>query len=187
MGSLILTQEEKAYITQLGHFDASYVDYLDNFRYKPAEHVKIKFDSETEDLEVEVSGVWHETILYEVPLLALISESYFRYVDQDWNYDGQRDHAISKARRLLNAGCIFSEFGTRRRRDFKTHDIILSALVDEYKVYQQDEHAAKGALSGTSNVYMAMKYQLPCIGTVGKEELEQQSNQNHSLCLSFSA
>jgi nicotinate phosphoribosyltransferase len=173
LDTLSLSQEEKTYLSQLTFFDAAYVDYLTNFCYKPAEHVKVDFDPHTGDLELEVSGLWHETILYEVPLLALISESYFRFVDQDWSYDGQQDKATKKATRLLNAGCVFSEFGTRRRRDFKTHDIVMASLTQEYQVYQKDaeqrnDTATKGVFTGTSNVHLAMKYKATPIGTVGK-------------------
>ncbi|KAI8085996.1 nicotinate phosphoribosyltransferase [Halteromyces radiatus] len=169
LSQLCLTKEEKIFLSQLSFFDETYVDYLSGFRYKPDEHVKIQFDATTGDLELEVSGLWHETILYEVPLLALISESYFRYVDQDWNYEGQHQRAVEKAKRLLNAGCVFSEFGTRRRRDFKTHDIVMAALTQEYQAYQQAKTHSVGALSGTSNVYLAMKYNLTPIGTVAHE------------------
>lgn len=173
MATLSLTREEKTYISQLAFFDAAYVDYLANFCYKPAEQVKLDFDPHTGNLDLEVSGLWQETILYEVPLLALISESYFRFVDRDWSYDGQRDKATEKATRLLNAGCVFSEFGTRRRRDFKTHDMVVSSLTQEYQVYQKEaeqrtDNAIKGAFTGTSNVHLAMKYKVTPIGTVGK-------------------
>ncbi|ORZ22521.1 nicotinate phosphoribosyltransferase [Absidia repens] len=173
MANLTLTEEEQAYLSQLSFFDSAYVDYLVDFRYQPSEHVKIKFDSATGDLDLEISGLWHETILYEVPLLALISESYFRYVDRDWNYDDQPERAQLKAKRLLDAGCVFSEFGTRRRRDFKTHDIVMSALTLEYKTYQdqckEGGVTPVGALSGTSNVHLARKYNVTPIGTVAHE------------------
>lgn len=111
-----------------------------------------------------MTGSWHETILYEVPLLALISEAYFRFVDQDWNYDHQYENAYNKATELLQYGCRFSEFGTRRRRDFKTQDTVMNAIVQA----AQANKDAPGGFSGSSNAYLAKKYKVPVIGTIGK-------------------
>lgn len=41
------------------------------------------------NVEIEARGLWLETILWEVPLMACLSEIYFRYADQDWDYAGQ--------------------------------------------------------------------------------------------------
>ena len=108
-----------------------------------------------------------DTILYEIPLLALVSEAYFKFCDQDWSYTGQADKAYQKGIKLLEEGCIFSEFGTRRRRDYHTQDVVLQGL-------RRAEAEAKqkgwpGKLSGTSNVHFAMKHGIPPVGTVAHE------------------
>ncbi|KAG0169990.1 nicotinate phosphoribosyltransferase [Apophysomyces sp. BC1034] len=168
MEKLSLTVGEREYMTRFAFFDESYITYLSNFRYRPSEQVQTRFDPVTEDFELEVSGLWHEVILYEVPLLALISEAYFRFVDRDWNYDGQAQNAQQKATALLEHGCVFSEFGTRRRRDFKTHDIVMGAIHAAHQAYKT-LGSGKGAVMGTSNVYLAMKYEVNAIGTVAHE------------------
>ncbi|KAI9276693.1 nicotinate phosphoribosyltransferase [Phascolomyces articulosus] len=165
MANLELTVDERNYIASFDYFDESYADYLQKFRYRPDEQVKYKFDPESREFELEVTGVWHETILYEVPLLALISEAYFKFVDRDWNHDGQYEKAVEKGVQLLENGCKFSEFGTRRRRDFKTHDIVMHGLKDAAAKAQN----ATGLFSGTSNVYLAKKYDTNAIGTVAHE------------------
>ncbi|KAJ2663165.1 nicotinate phosphoribosyltransferase [Coemansia sp. RSA 1200] len=63
---------------------------------------------------------------------------------------------------LVSSGCRFAEFGTRRRRDFTTQDIVMSALLEVSSEFP-------GYLSGTSNVYMARKYGIPPVGTVAHE------------------
>ena len=111
--------------------------------------------------------MWLDTILYEIPLLALVSEAYFKFVDKDWTHEGQVEKAYQKGVKLLKEGCIFSEFGTRRRRDYHTQDLVLRGLcqaVDEGKTA-----GWKGKLSGTSNVHFAHKHGLLPVGTVAHE------------------
>jgi nicotinate phosphoribosyltransferase len=69
--------------------------------------------------------------------------------------------------RLLEAGCETSEFGTRRRRDYHTQALVFRGLV------KASNEAAKkglsGKLTGTSNVHLAMRFNIPPVGTVAHE------------------
>jgi nicotinic acid phosphoribosyltransferase len=58
--------------------------------------------------------------------------------------------AYEKGKRLLEEGCIFSEFGTRRRRSFKTQDDVLAGLIRANQ--EPSAHSSGGKLLGTSNV-----------------------------------
>ena len=96
-----------------------------------------------------------------------MSEAYFKFIDKDWTYDGQEEKAYQKGAKLLDSGCIFSEFGTRRRRDYQTQDLVLQGLLRA-----QNEASKKqwtGKVSGTSNVHFAMKHGLLPVGTVAHE------------------
>lgn len=108
-----------------------------------------------------------ETILYEIPILALTSEAYFKFMDTDWNYEGQEDKAFEKGMRLLEAGCVTSEFGTRRRRDYHTQALVFRGLVKASK--EATAKGLPGKLSGTSNVHLAMRFGIPPVGTVAHE------------------
>ena len=119
------------------------------------------------DLKLYVGGLWLDTILYEIPLLALTSEAYFKFCDKDWDYDGQKEKAYKKGTTLIEGGCIFSEFGTRRRRDYHTQDLVMQGLKQAAQI--GIESSWKGKLSGTSNVHFAMKYGVPPVGTVAHE------------------
>lgn len=114
-----------------------------------------------------VKGLWVDTILYEIPLLALTSEAYFRFMDTDWTYDGQEEKAYEKGMRLLEGGCVISEFGTRRRRDYHTQALVFRGLVKAKKEGQKRE--LPGQISGTSNVHLAMRFGISPIGTVAHE------------------
>lgn len=79
--------------TASSYFKPTYIDYLSAYRFQPSQ-VQVSFvprapDSDEGRIEIDVSGPWAEAILWEVPLLATLSEIYFTTVDKDWNYEGQ--------------------------------------------------------------------------------------------------
>ena len=124
-------------------------------------------ESDIGDLDIKIEGSWAGTILYEIPMLALASEAYFRFMDTDWKYENQEHRAFEKGMRLLESGCIISEFGTRRRRDYHTQALVLRGLLRA-----RVEAASKGfpgKMSGTSNVHLAMRFGIPPVGTVAHE------------------
>lgn len=90
-----MTQEERAWLgATCPYFDQEYLDYLSTFRFNP-EQVRVTFNPTLHDpnlgrLEIEAEGLWVETILWEVPLMAVLSELYFKTADTDWTYDGQQ-------------------------------------------------------------------------------------------------
>lgn len=143
---------------------------------RPREQVTTTFTPEGDDtgadtdvghVDIKIQGTWSETILYEIPMLALTSEAYFLFMDKDWTYDGQEDRAFEKGQQLLEAGCTFSEFGTRRRRDYHTQALVFRGLVRADK--QAEARGFKARLSGTSNVHLAMRFGIPPVGTVAHE------------------
>lgn len=141
----------------------TYLTFLSTLRLNPANEVQVAFDQSTRDIRLTITGRWTYVILYEVKVLSIISEAYFRFVDTDWNHDGQLENARRKAETLIKHGINFSEFGTRRRRDYKTHDLVLQGLM------AASGAAGNGKLLGTSNVHFAHKYGLKPIGTVAHE------------------
>lgn len=196
-GEMGLTDTEHAWLAKTcSYFSSEYLEYLSKFRFKP-EQVKVTFHpkdpyapvsryqppphedgvegrDELGRIDIEASGPWHETILWEVPLMACLSELFFTTVDTDWSYEGQEEMAYSKARTYLEHGCVFSEFGTRRRRSYRTQDLVVETLIranEEYKndAAAQSKQGEKGRLMGTSNVHLAQKHSLAPIGTIAHE------------------
>ncbi|KAI0084339.1 nicotinate phosphoribosyltransferase [Irpex rosettiformis] len=150
------------------YFSKEYLDYLKTYRFKPSQvtmsFVPTEDNAERGQIEILATGLWTETILWEVPLMACLSEIYFRTADTDWSYDGQEEQAYEKARIYLEAGCVFSEFGTRRRRSYHIQDLVVGTLIRADK----DFHG-RGKLMGTSNVHLAMKHNVAPIGTIAHE------------------
>ena len=55
----------------------------------PEKQVDLQYNEEKQAISITMHGRWIDTILYEIPILALVSEAYFRFVDTDWDYVGQ--------------------------------------------------------------------------------------------------
>lgn len=156
MANLKLTKEEKRFIEKRCYFfDPVFIDFLEGYRYDP-EEIEIR-QSPDGELKIVIEGYWYRTVLWEVPLMAIVSELYF----QMKNVEPQEleSKAIHKAQTLKEMRADFSEFGTRRRFSFDVQDKVVEILKRE----------AGYCFKGTSNVYFAMKHNTTPIGTMPHE------------------
>ena len=115
---------------------------------------------------MNLKASWSDTILLEVKVLAIVSELYYEMTGQSsqMNLDDFAQRSYEKGKRLIEAGCMFSDFGTRRRASFQAHETLVKMLSKA-----NAEVAGTGRFVGTSNVYLAMKYDLTPIGTMAHE------------------
>lgn len=163
--SLVITDEEIAFMQRRCRYIPSwFYSFLKGFRYD-SRCVKARQDDEGH-LHIEFEGCWSNTIMLEVKVLAIISELYYVMTGTAprLDYEEHRKRSWQKARRLIDAGCIFSDFGTRRRASFEAQDI----AVESMKACS-DDAGGPGRFIGTSNVYLAMKHDLTPIGTMAHE------------------
>lgn len=159
MQELELSVDEMEYLSKLPFLTPVYLDFLSGYWFDPAE-VKIT-DTGMGGLYIDVVGPWYRTILWEVPLMALISELYFSMTGKVIDRDAAEETNRLKGRRLGLLGIMCADFGTRRRFSYKNHVDVLSDLKKEDDVYK--------FLVGTSNVHLAMKLGLKVIGTQAHE------------------
>lgn len=165
LASLKITDEEIEFMkSACPYIPYWFYCYLKGFRYDP-EPVRIHLD-ERGHLELEYEGSWATTILLEVKILAIVSELYYEMTGKARNPDFSQfsERTFNKGKRLLEAGCIFSDFGTRRRASFRAQECAIEALTRARKQIH-----GPGAFIGTSNVYLAMKHNLVPIGTMAHE------------------
>ena len=160
-----ITEEEIAFMRRKCYFIPGwFYTYLKGYRFKN-EWVKAWQDDKGL-LHIEFEGCWADTILLEVKVLAIISELFYIMTGQTdkLNYEEYYEKTYHKAERLLKAGCVFSDFGTRRRASFEAEETVIKAMKDCY-----NSRKWKGKFVGTSNVYLAMKYDLVPVGTMAHE------------------
>jgi nicotinate phosphoribosyltransferase len=177
LANIKITAEELTFLrTKCNFLSKEHLDYLETFRFTPASQVDFQFvpdqengdENTTGNIVLHVQGLWLETILYEIPLLALVSEGYFKFIDKAWTYESQCENAKAKGLKLLEGGCVFSEFGTRRRRDYHTQDLVMQGLMEAQKEFEAGGKEG-GKFTGSSNVHFSMKYGVLPVGTVAHE------------------
>ena len=165
---LRLTEDEARFLHGIPYLKPNYIDALVDLHLNPA-HVEIKVVPETvpEDrLEITIRGSWFQTILFEVPLLAIINQVYFRHTqpETDKNQAEGRQRLEAKTV-LLNSALVtvgLIEFGTRRRYSGEWQDTVIGYL---------QEHL-NPKLLGTSNIGAAMRFGLKPYGTMAHEFLQ---------------
>ena len=177
MAELALSREEQSWLeTNCSYLGPAYLGYLRGFRFDPSE-VETKIVNG--QLEMTIAGPWERTILWEVPLLALVSELTYEGHPTAREMEEFRKQQVARfnAKADVLAGDQFADFGTRRRR---------SRRVQEWCV---ETMSRKPNFVGTSNVALAMRYGTRPIGTMAHEwimgvsALEGLRHANrHALC-----
>jgi len=162
MRDVVLTAEEEAFLRErCYYFNPNYVDMLRGYRFDPTQ---VDIRQVAGELFVSIRGPWYRTVLWEVPLLAMISELYYEMNEQppvlpapEGDGSTWESRLNYKLRRMSDAGCVVSDFGSRRRHSFKVHDHVVKTM------------AGVKCCAGTSNVHLAHKYDLTPIGTMAHE------------------
>jgi nicotinate phosphoribosyltransferase len=118
------------------------------------------------EIEIVITGSWLHTILYEIPILAIINEVYFRNTQPKPDFVQGRVRLGDKLKLAKSApqelAFTFTDFGTRRRFSYDWQDEVIAACKREMG----------SQFVGTSNVHLAMKHGLTAIGTMAHEYLQ---------------
>ncbi|MEZ0531192.1 nicotinate phosphoribosyltransferase [Enterobacter sp. KB-221C9] len=161
MQHLTLQDEEYQWLSGLPFFKADYLNWLRDFRYKP-EQVTVLNDNGKLDIRLE--GPWREVIMWEVPLLAVISELAHRYRSPETGVE----QAVAALENKLTAFSTLTEgldmsrfrlmdFGTRRRFSRDVQEAIVKRMQRE------------PWFVGTSNYDLARRLNLTPMGTQAHE------------------
>ncbi|RYF81988.1 MAG: nicotinate phosphoribosyltransferase [Comamonadaceae bacterium] len=175
--SLQFKEAELVYLRSLRFIKSDFVDFLGLFRLNE-KYIDI-VPQPSGELEISIRGPWLHTILFEIPVLAIVNEVYFRNTQPQADFAEGRRRLETKIGELQAAGLDelkIADYGTRRRFSKEWHEEVLRTLNARLGAVGAPTSAAvqdaQPQLAGTSNVLYAMKLGLIPLGTMAHEYLQ---------------
>ena len=162
MESLYLKENERKWLEEKCYYlDPVFVEFFSGYKYDSSE---VGIIQNGDDLDISIEGLWVKTILWEVPLMAIISELYFRYFvmtkQESWSYDKRIEKNDKKMKLFKTNGLHYADFGTRRRFSYENQKEVVKQMGG--KINNEN-------FVGTSNVHFAHKFNVKPIGTHAHE------------------
>lgn len=157
--SLTFTREELNYLCTLPYFSFDFINYLATYKTSYS-YVQVS----DYPFKIRIKGPWLNTILMEVPILAIVNEVFNQNTTYD--YSSIINATITKFENeklpLIKSkpDFKFSDFGTRRRFSKQLHNDIINCIKNSVPEYN---------FIGTSNVYFAKIFNLKPVGTMAHE------------------
>ena len=157
--SLRFSRDELDYLRSIRFIKNDYVEFLR--LWHPIRKYVTTGLNENGELSIVVRGPMFSAMQFEIYLLEIINEVYFR---MHYDYETLRASAEERLNQKLKAfqdGIYtfkFAEFGCRRRLSREWEDVVVHRLMTE-----------TNNCVGTSNVYLAKKYNITPIGTYAHE------------------
>ena len=161
--TLRFKEDELEYLRSLRFIKDDFVEFLSLFQLK---RKYIDIGEQNNQLVITIKGPWLHTILFEIPVLAIVNETYFKHKAPDIDKTEGRKRLDAKIRMIENEPdrelISISDFGTRRRFSRLWQKEVLETL----KTRLPHEFA------GTSNVLYAKELGLIPMGTMAHEYLQ---------------
>jgi len=161
------TEDELNYLRSLRYIKSDFVDFLTVFRFQ-RKFIEVRAEGDT--LVIRAEGPQVHIMAYEIFVLYIVNELYFRRVGTPAALEEGRKRLGEKIAQLKAFGTTpalrhpfeFSDFGLRRRFSSAWHDEVVERLARE----------VPECFKGTSNVYIAKKFGLIPIGTMAHEYMQ---------------
>lgn len=174
--NLRFSEDELDYLSKIRWIKPSYVNFLR--LWKPRfEDFLIEETNDGCHLKIQTYGTWLNTSMYEIPILAIVNEVYFK---MQYNYaDLLKDfkqRADQKIQDLIDGKYelgVFSEFGERRRLSAEAQRYVVKALSVNDTLFKNSHFI------GTSNVYLARECGVIPVGTMAHEFGQAVGQGNH--------
>ena len=164
--TLRFRDDELAYLRGLRFMKSDFVDFLGLFQFNGRNIRVTPTPGVAPGIEITIRGPWLHTILFEIPVLAIVSELYCRRAIPTPDLDEGRRRLQDKIGLVRKVepmiGFRISDFGTRRRYSRDWHEEIIATLRREVPEY----------FAGTSNVWLAMTHAVTPLGTMAHEYMQ---------------
>ena len=162
--SLRFRPRELDYLRRWRFFKSDFIDLLGLFQLDER-FINVTRIADTEEIDITIKGPWLHTIMFEVPILAIVSEIYFRNTVPTPNFDEGRRRLAGKIEQIngvTDPAFRIADYGTRRRFSRAWQDEIVATL----KAKSGEKFV------GTSNVMLALERGLTPLGTMAHEYLQ---------------
>lgn len=163
LADLQLTEDEQNYLSHIKFLTPDYIRFLRLFRFNPR---YVFVTTENGQLSITLKGPWLHIVLFEIALLAIISEvrNKNRYPDVELKQVTERlydklDHLTKMASDDELKEFKLADYGTRRRFSYNAQHAVVEILAKEFP----------GNFVGTSNVHLAQKFNIRPLGTMAHE------------------
>jgi nicotinate phosphoribosyltransferase len=166
LSTLRFSEPELQYLRALRFIKSDFVDFLGLFQLN-TKYITVRPSAEANgEIDIVIRGPWLHTILFEIPVLAIVNEFYFRAIQKDPDFSEGRRRLRAKIALLAAdpalAGVRIADYGTRRRFSRQWHEEVIIAL----------REGLGESLAGTSNVMYAAKHGITPLGTMAHEYLQ---------------
>jgi nicotinate phosphoribosyltransferase len=165
--SLTFSEEELDFLRSMRFIKSDFVDFLGLFRLNE-KCIQVTGQPNGE-LEISVKGPWLHTILFEIPVLAIVNEVYFKNNSFSRGIHMGEErllHKISLLKTPYLAELKIADYGTRRRFSKVWQEKVLTTLAQGLGT------SSTGQFAGTSNVHFARTLGLTPLGTMAHEYLQ---------------
>tara|TARA_Y100000310_G_scaffold334897_1_gene415664 strand:+ start:1925 stop:3121 length:1197 start_codon:yes stop_codon:yes gene_type:complete len=158
---LRFTIQELCYLNEFIYFDDDFISFLENFQLQ---RKNIFVGVNSDGLSIIAKGNITNVMMFEIYVLKIVSEVYtsLNYGEKESDLGMQR---LEQKVNLVNAyvdnyneDFSFTDFGSRRAFSADHHEKVVKYLSDNCKGF-----------NGTSNLRLAMKYDLTVVGTHAHE------------------
>lgn len=175
--SLRFTKDELDYVASLRYIKSDFIDFLRLFQYQ-RDFITVKGQADG-SLSIEADGPQVHVMGFEIPVLCIVNELYFRRLQQPGTLDEGRKrlqakiaqlHAIKSGPTLAHPFEV-SDFGLRRRFSGPWQREVVTTLAREVPQW----------FKGTSSVLLARDLDISPIGTMAHEYMQSYQSQGVRL------